>query len=291
VKTTLFRIPNLQSRSAEPIKPWEVASVSFPTFKEKEEFRKWCAEDTTDYLFVSSFEGLNPHVRVSKSNEPFKMHGLIADYDAPLTDEQLLEGLARGSKPGFKPMYAHKTFSSGARVVWMFEEPVYVLPGVLKEFLHLLVKETKAKTLFPRMDEAIYKPDQYYAWFPGAVKFADQPIRTEAVHSVLSEAVEKSKEVPWRRGDSHSPGSGLCEGSGGLPGQVDRGLRGRVARTAFLDRRQYRPHRSPGHQDRDDLLLDPLHKGLHVLGGFVWGSLGPGIRRRPLRGTASDLLV
>ena len=138
MKTTLYRIPNLTSRTAEPIKPWEVASLSFPTFKEKEEFRKWCAQDTTDYVFVSSFEGLNPHVRVSKSNEPFKMHGLIADYDAPLTDEQLLEGLARGSKPGFKPMYAHKTFSSGARVVWMFEEPVYVLPGVLKEFLHLL---------------------------------------------------------------------------------------------------------------------------------------------------------
>ena len=204
MKTTLFRIPNLQSRSAEPSKPWEVASLSFPTFKEKEEFRKWCAEDTTDYLFVSSFEGLNPHVRVSKSNEPFKMHGLIADYDAPLTDEQLLEGLARGSKPGFKPMYAHKTFSSGARVVWMFEEPVYVLPGVLKEFLHLLVKETKAKTLFPRMDEAIYKPDQYYAWFPGAVKFADQPIRTEAVHSVLSEAVEKSKKYRGE-GEIHIP--------------------------------------------------------------------------------------
>lgn len=194
MKTTLFRIPNLTSRTAEPIKPWEVASVHLPTFKEKEEFRKWCAADTTDGLFVSSFEGLNPHVRVSKSNEPFKMHGLIADYDTPLTDEQLLEGLTSGARTGYKPMYAHKTFSSGARVIWMFEEPVYVLPGVLREFLHLLVKETKAKNLFPRMDEVIYKPDQYYAWFPGAVKFADQPIRTEAVHSVLSEAVEKAKK-------------------------------------------------------------------------------------------------
>lgn len=194
MNTTLFKIPNLTSRNAEPVKPWEVASVSLPTFKEKEEFRKWCAADTTDGLFVSGFEGLNPHVRVSKTNEPFKMHGLIADYDTPLTDEQILEGLARGAKPGFKPMYAHKTFSSGARVIWMFEEPIHVLPGVLKEFLHLLVGETKAKNLFPRLDEAIYKPDQYYAWFPGAIRFSDQPIRTEAIHSVLSEAVEKAKK-------------------------------------------------------------------------------------------------
>ena len=193
MKTTLFRIPNLTSRTAEPAKPWEKTLV-IPSFKEKEDFRKWAQADTTDGVFVSAFEGINPHARVSKSNDPYKMHGLIADYDTPLTDEELLEGLTRGSKPGFKPMFAHKTFSSGARVVWMFEEPVYVLPGVLKEFLGLLVKETKAKNLFPRMDEAIFKPDQYYAWWPGAVRFADAPVRTEAVHSILSEAVERSKK-------------------------------------------------------------------------------------------------
>jgi hypothetical protein len=29
---------------------------------------------------------------------------------------------------------------------------------------------------------------------PGAIKFADQPIRSEAVHSILADAVEKSKK-------------------------------------------------------------------------------------------------
>jgi len=193
VKTNLFKIPNLKSRNAEPIKPWET-SVVVPSFGAKEDFRRWCESDTTDGVFVSAFEGINPHVRVSKSNDPYRMHGLIADYDTSISDEQLLEGLARGSKPGFKPMFAHKTFSSGARVIWMFEEPIYVLPGVLKEFIGLLVKETKAKNILPGLDEVVSKPDQYYAWFPGAVKFADQPIRTEAVHSILSEAVQRAKK-------------------------------------------------------------------------------------------------
>jgi hypothetical protein len=194
VNTTLFNIPNLTSRSVKPVRPWELPAPSLPAFAEKEEFRRWCAEENTDALFVSAFEGLNPHTRVSKSNEPYKMHGLIADYDAPVTDEQLLEGLASETVTGYRPMFAHKTFSSGVRVIWMFEEPVYVLSGVLKPFISLLVKETKAKTLFPRLDDAILKPDQYYAWFPGAIKFADQPIRTEAVHSVLSDAVEKARK-------------------------------------------------------------------------------------------------
>lgn len=196
MNSTLFKIPNLRSRTASPTLPWDgTVTASMPSFINKEAFREWSASDTTEGTFVSAFEGVNPHVRINKNNEPCRMHGLVADYDTDsITDEVLLEGLARGSKPGFKPMYAHKTFSNGARVVWMFEEPIYVLPGVLKEFLGLLVKETKAKSLFPRLDEAIFKPDQYYAWMPGAIKFADQPIRSEAIHSILADAVEKSKK-------------------------------------------------------------------------------------------------
>lgn len=193
MKTTLFKIPNLRARTATPALPWD-GKLELPEFADKESFRVWASSDTTDSVFVSAFEGVNPHGRINKNNEPCKMHGLIADYDTPLTDEVLLEGLARGSKIGFKPMYAHKTFSGGARVIWMFEEPIHVLPGVLKEFLGLLVRETKAKTLFPRLDEAIYKPDQYYAWMPGAIKFADTPIRSETIHSLLGDAVEKSKK-------------------------------------------------------------------------------------------------
>lgn len=193
MKTTLFRIPNLTSRTAEAVRPWTL-KIPVPSFATKEDFRSWCEADTTDGLFVSAFEGLNPHVRVSKNNEPYRMHGLIADYDTSISNEELINRLARSSRPGFKPMYAHKTFSSGARVIWMFEEPIFVLQGVLKEFIGLLVKETKAKSILPGLDDVVSKPDQYYAWFPDVINFADQPIRTEAVHSLLSEAVNRAKK-------------------------------------------------------------------------------------------------
>lgn len=229
MKTTLFKIPNLRARTATPALPWD-GKLELPEFADKESFRVWASSDTTDSVFVSAFEGVNPHGRINKNNEPCKMHGLIADYDTPLTDEVLLEGLARGSKIGFKPMYAHKTFSGGARVIWMFEEPIHVLPGVLKEFLGLLVRETKAKTLFPRLDEAIYKPDQYYAWMPGAIKFADTPIRSEAIHSLLGDAVEKSKKYRGE-GDVQIPLEAIYQKvqevyPGRWTGAFEEGLRG-----------------------------------------------------------------
>lgn len=229
MKTTLFKIPNLRARTATPALPWD-GKLELPEFADKESFRVWASSDTTDSVFVSAFEGVNPHGRINKNNEPCKMHGLIADYDTPLTDEVLLEGLARGSKIGFKPMYAHKTFSGGARVIWMFEEPIHVLPGVLKEFLGLLVRETKAKTLFPRLDEAIYKPDQYYAWMPGAIKFADTPIRSETIHSLLGDAVEKSKKYRGE-GDVQIPLEAIYQKvqevyPGRWTGAFEEGLRG-----------------------------------------------------------------
>jgi hypothetical protein len=141
MKTTLFSLPNLSSGNIVAVKPWEIKD--WPEFpKSKDAFKDWVSADTTEGYFVSAYEGVNPHGRVNKSNAPWKMHGLIADYDALVTREEIVDGLARRTRTGFKPMFAHRTISGNCRVIWMFEEPIAILPGVLKEFLGLLIKET-----------------------------------------------------------------------------------------------------------------------------------------------------
>jgi len=194
LKTTLFSIPNLSSGNVVAVKPWEV--TEWPELpKSKDAFRDWVNEATTDGYFVSTFEGLNPHGRVNKSNEAWKMHGLIADYDEKVSKEELLDGIARRSKTGFRPMYAHRTVSGNCRVIWMFEEPIALLPGVIKEFLGLLIKETNAKNIFPGLDDCINRPEQYYCWMPPTIELANgAPIRATTIHNLMGLAVNKAKK-------------------------------------------------------------------------------------------------
>ena len=193
MKTTLFSLPNLSSGNITPVKPWEIKD--WPKFpKTKDAFKDWVSADTTEGHFVSAYEGINPHGRVNKTNAPWKMHGLIADYDAVVTREEITEGLARRTRTGFKPMFAHRTVSGNCRVIWMFEEPISLLPGVMKEFLGLLIKETNAKNLFPGLDDNIQRPEQYYCWMPPAITFGETPIKVNAIHNLLGQAVERARK-------------------------------------------------------------------------------------------------
>lgn len=193
MKSTLFSIPNLSSGNVVPVKPWEIKT--WPQFpKTKDAFKDWVGQSSTDAYFVSAYEGVNPHGRVNKSNAAWKMHGLIADYDAVVTKDEIMDGIGRRTRTGFKPMYAHRTVSGNCRVVWLFEEPIAVLPGVMKEFLGLLIRETNAKNLFPGLDDCINRPEQYYCWMPPAIELGDQPIKTTAIHNLLGQAVEKARK-------------------------------------------------------------------------------------------------
>jgi hypothetical protein len=193
MKSTLFSLPNLSSGNITPVKPWEIKD--WPEFpKSKDAFKDWVSLSTTEGHFVSAYEGINPHGRVNKTNAPWKMHGLIADYDAIITREEITDGLGRRTRTGFKPMFAHRTVSGNCRVIWMFEEPISLLPGVMKEFLGLLIKETNAKNLFPGLDDNIQRPEQYYCWMPPAITFSETPIKVNAIHNLLGIAVERARK-------------------------------------------------------------------------------------------------
>ena len=156
---TLHKIKNLVSQTAETIScPPE--QKERPPLANKEEFRAWCASSTTDHCFYSGWEGVNPSLRISKSNPAKRMHGFVADFDANITDEMIDEALKACV---CSPLYATKTFSGGARLVWEFEEPLLLdNPKLAERFLKTLAKELGVKDLLPGFDDSSLNPSQYF---------------------------------------------------------------------------------------------------------------------------------
>lgn len=168
----MFSLKNLVSTDINPSTPWTFTSNKIPPEvrgKEGKSARdKWINEITTEHDVWSAVEGLNPHLRVSKQsgeiegNPPFKLHGLVGDYDAPVSDEELLLGIAR--LEGKTPAYFERTLSGNSRFVWLFEAPIAVPSySFLIELLKLARKSIKAELLSVGLDIPAWdEPNRYY---------------------------------------------------------------------------------------------------------------------------------
>lgn len=189
---TLFRIPNLSSSIASPCTPWD-GNVNQPPSMKPDEAKKWSTSPQTDGMFISGFEGRAPNMRVTKDNPPAKMHAFVVDYDAEITDSEFIESLANKVK-GYKPNYAHRTPSGGARVIWMFEEPAQIPAGLLELFIKRMAKELGIKKIFPGLDENHLRPEQYYAWYQPITKVSDKPIRSETIFSWLATTIDAASK-------------------------------------------------------------------------------------------------
>lgn len=154
----LFVLQNLASqqttRSAAPI------AVTRPAFKDKAEFRKWCADPATQHVFYSAVEGLIPSLRVSEANPAKLLHGLVADYDAAITDQMIADLATNAPIP---PTWTTRTFSGGARLLWEFSEPILCDNKQLAErFMKMAAKELKLKALLPGLDDASFELKQMW---------------------------------------------------------------------------------------------------------------------------------
>lgn len=199
---SLYALKNLASLEVTPVDAW-LHTTPLPNMT-KEEFSSWSTNPSTDWLFVSGFEGRAPNLRVSRENQAVKMHALVADYDAQITAEEMLEGLTRRSKAGMKPAYAHRTISGGVRVIWLFEKPVAIAPGIFDPFITRLMKELNARKLFPGLDDNIRKPEQYYAWNPPATEVSDNRVKFDTLCALLASAFDASHRYRGE-GDTEIP--------------------------------------------------------------------------------------
>jgi hypothetical protein len=160
-----FSIANLASPEILPAhaEPW-LTAPAIPSFETRESYKKWMASPSTTVPLFSLVEGENPGIRMGASNPGYRVWGLVTDYDATLTEDEIAAGLAR--VPADYPVFAwNRTRRGGIRVVWAFEAPVFFYGNdTYRRLMQRAKKELKLTTLFPGLDEeALEKPDQTYA--------------------------------------------------------------------------------------------------------------------------------
>jgi len=200
--TACRAIKNLRSNDTFELggDPWDATIPPRPGLavgSSKEDYRKWCAEPSTDWIFYTMAEGLTPSLRISETNPVKFQHGIIADYDAVVGLEEAKKLVEDNSATGMAPTAISRTFSGGIRLLWEFEEPLMLDHKALYEaFMQYAAKELRLRKLLPHFDETSLKSNQVFeignewAQLPGST-----PVSVNAIHHWLAESALKAKKV------------------------------------------------------------------------------------------------
>lgn len=193
----LFTIPNITGVQVTAYAPEDVpCDLVAPKGMSKTEFGKWVSNPTTHGIFVSGFAGLNPHTRVSKqaTNPAYEMHAFVADYDTPLDEQELKDGVSKRAKSGLAPAILHRSYSGRGRVIWLFEKPLMLVPGLTEQFLKVLAKELGARDLFPSFDETCLRPEHYFHWHPPILKASKDRVGENTLQYLMGRALDLSRK-------------------------------------------------------------------------------------------------
>lgn len=191
-----FTIANLAAPVVMPehSEPWYTAPA-IPKFPDREAYKRWMADPTSVVPLFSMIEGENPSARVSGSNPAYKVHGIVTDYDAPLSDEEVHSGLSRISAK--YPVFAwNRTRRGGIRVVWAFEDPAfYYGDDTFRRLMARAKKEMNLAGLFPGLDEEVLdKPDQTYACGDKWTVDTEARISSNVINSWLFDVLRKTDD-------------------------------------------------------------------------------------------------
>ena len=187
----LYAIENLVSQTARVTEPWAFDNRATERFTDKDAFLEYRKKPGTKHLHYSAFEGLDPLLRVTESNKAVVLHGVVADYDASITAEERSAVLSK-IKVDYRPQWVSRTFSSGARLVWAFEEPVCVASTeAAKAFLKLFRKKMRINAIFPGLDEeALCNPATYYEVGTDWVRLSEDVIPRNLVWQWMAQSGE-----------------------------------------------------------------------------------------------------
>ncbi len=166
----MFFIPNLVTKTTAPCAPWTFCQKPPPEVLGKggkKERDKWICRPATQWQVYSGFEGLDPAQRVTEGkgseegNPPLKAHALIADIDAPVSDEELQAAIGRQK---YVPNYFERTMSGNVRLIWLLEKPVsFPNYRFAKEWLDLVLVHTKFDQIAGGFDGPAWRePNRYY---------------------------------------------------------------------------------------------------------------------------------
>ncbi len=169
--SSLVKLPaisNLVSTNVEFLCPWSFPCQIPDGVRGKENKKNrtvWIENINTAHCCYSGWEGLASNLRISSAKEgnpPFKLHALVADYDAAATDAELKTGCERLGT--YTPTYMERTLSGFTRFVWMLEEPVTVPSrDFAVALLRHIEKQIQLKLLSVGFDEPAWlAPERYF---------------------------------------------------------------------------------------------------------------------------------
>lgn len=133
-----------------------------PKFKDKADFRAWCADKKTDSYFISCCEGLNPNRRIDSENKIHKTSGIIIDCDAPV-DWNNVDDIITAKCPKAMPAWRAKTYSGYIRLGFLFESPAPVNSEIYPYFVKELKRILGFDKIFAGYDSKSESASQYFA--------------------------------------------------------------------------------------------------------------------------------
>ena len=140
------------------------SALSFPkpSFATKAEYRAWCADASTDHCFYSMAEGDSPNGRISEDNPINKLHGFVADFDAPVDWSNIDNIIKIRCDGGHMPTWRTRTQSGYIRLIWEFESVLPIAPALADSFMKRLSDGLKASMLLAGFDKTSLKSSQYF---------------------------------------------------------------------------------------------------------------------------------
>ena len=163
-----------------------------PKFASKSKFKEWCQDPSTDHVFYTMCEGDNPSLRIHNQDNPIHgMHGLVADYDAPV-DWDVIDKLIYAQFKEFLPTYRTRTYSNYMRLLWEFEDFCMMPPELQDKFVRTAALEINMENAFPGFDLASYSPSQVFEIGEDWVRIGD-PLPKNLYRSWLLKAANNKK--------------------------------------------------------------------------------------------------
>lgn len=230
-QSTLRGASNNVATKVDPCEPWTfLPQIPEEALKDKKTYASWRGMPTTAHLVYGAAEGINPGIRCSKHNPLRKLHGLIADFDAKVSDTDFDTILDR-CPADLRPTWITRTMhSGGARLIWMFEEPLPMEQGELtKQFLKIAFQALLLNKVFAGVDEPAWG-DLFKLYDVGRDwrKLGDYTLSNNLLQYWL---VQASKKMQWGSiGEIHIPIEAVAE-------EVERQFPGRWSGPFEVERR------------------------------------------------------
>lgn len=154
-------LKNLRDKKITTCDDMSKITLQRPHFKSKALYREWCGKTSTDHCFFSMAEGLNSGARIEGENKVVKVHGVAADYDAPV-DWTSVDNIIASKCVNCMPAWRARTYSGYIRIVFEFEEVCSVPHFLYRSFMGELAKLINFSKIFAGYDRKSEDPSQYF---------------------------------------------------------------------------------------------------------------------------------